>query len=177
MKSDEGDAGARWMRSVMDRYEGALLRYATRILGDVERARDVVQDTFLRLWNSRGDLDPDSPAEWLFTVCRNRALDVCRKERRMTRLTEPMEQSRCSPDPSPTEQAERHEAAEEIAHALGQLSDRQQEVLRLKFQNGFSYRQIARITGMSVSNVGFLIHTAIGRIRTRLRSAGFAVRT
>ena len=177
MAWDEGDAGVGWMRSVLDRYEGPLLRYAARILGDVEQARDVVQDTFLRLWKAKGDLDPDSPAEWLFTVCRNRALDVRRKERRMTRLTEPMEQSRRSPDPSPTELAQRHEAADEIGQALRQLSDRQQEVLRLKFQNSFSYRQIARITGMSVSNVGFLIHTGIGKIRTRLRSAGFAVRT
>ena len=48
---------------------------------------------------------------------------------------------------------------------IGQLPHNQQEVVRLKFQNGFSYREIARITELSVTNVGFLIHTAVTRLR------------
>jgi RNA polymerase sigma factor (sigma-70 family) len=51
---------------------------------------------------------------------------------------------------------------------LAGLSDNQQEAVRLRFQNGLSYRDIAAVTGLSVTNVGFLIHTAIKTIRTRL---------
>ena len=42
------------------------------------------------------------------------------------------------------------------------------EVIRLKFQSGFSYREISRISGHSVSNVGFLIHTGLKTIRRRM---------
>ncbi len=161
---DEGE----WLRSVMGRYEGPLLRYAARITGEVERARDVVQDTFLRLLCRRGP-DQNHLAEWLFAVCRNRALDVRRKEKRMTALSDARTESQVSGEPAPPAEAERRETAGRLRRALAALPPRQQEVVRLKFENGFSYRQIAGVTGLSVSNVGFLIHTAIKSMRERLR--------
>ena len=51
---------------------------------------------------------------------------------------------------------------------IGRLPHNQQEVVRLKFQNGFSYQEISRITSLSVSNVGFILHTAIKRLRQDL---------
>lgn len=60
------------------------------------------------------------------------------------------------------------EAAETQASVLrliDRLPPNQQEVVRLKFQNGFSYKEISRITSLSVTNVGFLIHTAVTRLR------------
>jgi len=48
---------------------------------------------------------------------------------------------------------------------IGELPRNQQEVIRLKFQNGFSYKEISRITALSVTNVGFLIHTAVTQLR------------
>ncbi len=73
---------------------------------------------------------------------------------------------------SPPAEAERREEVGQVAKALEALTANQQEVIRLKFQNGFSYKQIAGITGLSVSNVGFLIHTAIGKLRDRFRADG-----
>lgn len=172
MDPDRRDSPVEWLRSVMSAYEGALLRYAVRILGDVERGRDVVQETFLRLLKSDRGPGDDHLAEWLFTVCRNRALDVCRKERRMKHLGEYAEQSQPSREASPPTIAARREQAAEVASALGNLPENQQEVLRLKFQNGFSYKEIAGITGLSVSNVGFLIHTGIQNLRKRFKAAG-----
>ena len=61
------------------------------------------------------------------------------------------------------EQAETHAA---VLRLIDRLPPNQQEVVRLKFQNGFSYKEISRITELSVSNVGFLIHTAVSRLRT-----------
>ncbi len=170
-----GDSGidSGRMRQVMGRYEGPLLRYAARILGgDLELGRDVVQETFLRLWQSDHAGRDDHLAEWLFTVCRNRALDVRRKEQRMKRLSEHQEQSRPSRALSPSAVAERSEATGRAAEMLTTLPENQQEVLRLKFQNGFTYRQIAGITGHSVTNVGFLIHEGIGKLRERFKALG-----
>src|SRR6476619_7199647 len=105
MTTDDGP----WVRSVLTRFEGPLTLYAARLLGDAEAARDVVQDTFLRLCaQDKGYVD-GRLAEWLFTVCRNRALDVLRKESRMTQLSDEQARVRTDPDPGPPDVSERRE--------------------------------------------------------------------
>ncbi|WP_435007468.1 RNA polymerase sigma factor [Tundrisphaera lichenicola] len=160
-----------WIRSAVERFEGPLTLYAARLLGDAESARDVVQDSFLRLCSQdRSQIEPRL-AEWLFTVCRNRALDVLRKESRMTQLSEEQVQIRTSPDPGPTEVVERRESTARVMHLLDTLPTGQREVIRLKFQNGFSYQEISRISGYSVGNVGYLIHVGLKTIRGQLADA------
>jgi len=65
-----------------------LTRYATRLLGDADRARDVVQDTFVKFMAQPVAAVDGHVVEWLFTVCRHRALDVLRKEGRVSRFAE-----------------------------------------------------------------------------------------
>src|SRR5438132_1705975 len=78
MTGKPNEVDAAWVRSAVERFEGPLILYASRVLGDAEAARDVVQDTFLRLCaQTRAQVD-GRLAEWLFTVCRNRSLDVLR---------------------------------------------------------------------------------------------------
>ena len=157
-----------WMRTVLDRYEGPLTRYAARITGDPDEARDIVQETFLRLCGEDRARVDGHLSEWLFTVCRNRAWDVRRKERRMRPLTEAAIESRESPDGAPVAAAEGRETTSAVLRVLAGLPDNQQEVIRLRFQNGLSYREISSVTELSVSNVGYLIHTAIKTIREKM---------
>ena len=159
-----------WVRGVVDRFEGPLTLYAARLLGNSDAARDVVQETFLRLCahaQKREDLESHL-AEWLFTVCRNRALDVLRKESRMTHLREEQVQRCLSPAPGPADVAEKSDLAARVVTLLEALPIHQREVIRLKFQNGFSYQEISRISGHSVSNVGYLIHAGMKTLRSRL---------
>ena len=65
-----------WIRAALDRYERPLVLHARRLTGDLEQARDAVQETFLRLVKERRDAVEPHLAEWLFTVCRNVALDI-----------------------------------------------------------------------------------------------------
>ncbi|HEV3343331.1 MAG TPA: sigma-70 family RNA polymerase sigma factor [Pirellulales bacterium] len=153
-----------WARSVVADYEGPLVRYAARITGDVHRARDVVQDTFLRLCEQDRHALDGHLAEWLYTVCRRRALDVQRKEHRM-RATLPEELDGCAAGHQPREAVDRQESHEAVLAAISRLPDNQQEVVRLKFQSGLSYREIAGVTGLSVSNVGYLLHVALKTVR------------
>lgn len=151
-------------------HEGALLRYANRLLGDAHRARDVVQDTFVRLLAApRAEVETHL-AEWLFTVCRHRALDVLRKEGRMSRIEDLPPGSApaglLAAEPRPGRALEASETQAALLALIDRLPPNQQEVIRLKFQTGFSYKEISRITELSVSNVGFLIHTAVQRLRT-----------
>jgi RNA polymerase sigma factor (sigma-70 family) len=168
MTGKPNEVDAAWVRSAVERFEGPLTLYASRMLGDAESARDVVQDTFLRLCGqSRDELD-GRLAEWLFTVCRNRALDVLRKESRMTQLSEEQVQIRTSPEPGPPDILETRESTARVLGLLDALPKNQREVIRLKFQNGFSYQEIARISGHSVGNVGYLIHVGLKTIRGQL---------
>jgi RNA polymerase sigma factor (sigma-70 family) len=169
-KSDEQPKKLEWLRSALDRYEGPLIRYANRITGDLDRARDVVQDTFIKLCAQDPKEVEDHLAEWLFTVCRNRALDVRRKEDRMTPLSDYQMESCHSQDPSPSKAMEQREETNRVLLLLEMLPDNQQEVIRLKFQNGLSYKEISRVTNLTVTNVGFLIHTGLKALRLKLKT-------
>jgi RNA polymerase sigma factor (sigma-70 family) len=163
-----GTSDIRWIRAVLDQYEGRLTRYAARMTGDVERARDAVQETFLRLASQpRASVDGHLAA-WLYRVCRQRALDVRRKERRMSLFTDG-EASQCeSAAAEPGLALEQAESTAELVRALGRLPENQQEVIRLKFQEGLKYREIGQVTGLSTSHVGLLIHTALKTLREQL---------
>ncbi len=157
--------GDMWVRQAVDQFEGPLLRYAARITGDLERARDAVQETFLRLCrHDRAELDGHL-AQWLYTVCRNQALDVRRKETPMKAMSPALAESCASREPCQSAVLEQHETNHQILQLVDRLPPNQQEVVRLKFQSGLSYREIAAVTELSVSNVGYLIHTAVKTLR------------
>ncbi len=157
---------AAFVRTAVEQYQASLLRYATRLVNDPDRARDVVQDTFVRLLAQSRQAGIDSHmAEWLFTVCRNRAFDINRKEGRMIRFDEGATERVVAMEPRPGAALEAEETNASVLRLIDRLPPNQQEVIRLKFQNGFSYKEISRITELSVSNVGFLIHTAIKTLR------------
>lgn len=164
MKTETADENA-FLSAAVAAHQPSLLRYAARMLGDADRARDVVQDTFVKLMaQSRAAVDGHL-AEWLFTVCRHRALDVLRKEGRMKPLAEGEAERVTADEARPGRALEQAEAKTALLALIDRLPRHQQEVVRLKFQNGFSYKEISRITEHSVSNVGFLIHTAVQRLR------------
>ncbi len=151
---------------LLRRYERPLLQFASRVIGDRDRARDVVQETFIK-FQSNGARELPDPATWLFTVCRNGALNVCRKERRLVFLDEPVLESKATETPMPFDRLERDEAAGFLMRIVATLPARQQEVLQLKFQNGLSYQQIAEIVQTNANNVGVLIHTALKTLRQK----------
>ncbi len=169
-----------WIRNAIEQHESALVRYAQHFVGDLERGRDVVQDTFLKLCHQpREKLENEIQpilVKWLFKVCRNRAIDVCRKENRMKlaptdQLAEQLADSENEfhqRSSAPEAAAQSKEQTDTLGKQISRLPNNQQEVLRLKFHGGMSYREIAEITGLTTSNVGFLLHTAIAKLRQRV---------
>ena len=158
-----------WIGSAIDLYQGRLIRFAARITGDVELARDVVQDTFLRLCREDVEHVRDHLPAWLFRVCRNRALDVRKKEGPLQTLDDTGTPAREGPNADPHAQLEKGDDARRVLAALAMLPAPQQEVLRLRFQEELSYKEISGVTGHSVGSVGFLIHDGIKKLRQRLR--------
>ncbi len=155
------------LEEVQAEYGAALLAFAISLLrNDRERARDVVQDVFLKLHRHGPDgVAPARLKSWLYTVCRNRAIDILRKEKPMTTTDSAQLHSVRDHRPDPSVQAEQREQRAEVLGLVDRLPDNQREVVRLKFQSDLSYREIADVTQLSVSNVGFLLHNALKNLR------------
>ncbi len=158
----------RFVEDAIDQYQSQLIGYATTLLHDADRARDVVQDTFIRLCNQ----EPEDVAEhlktWLFTVCRNRAFDILRKDKRIEPINEIRWRKTASPDHSPDREMIARERYQDVMRHLARLPDNQRECILLKFQQGLSYHEIEKVTGLKQGNIGFLIHTGLKRVREML---------
>ena len=157
----------------VEAHSKALERYAYSLCGCEHRARDAVQETLLRLVKRQEPIDPEARlAPWLYRVCRTRIIDQFKKEGRMTHPetfpeTPPPEAPEAS---TPSQDAETRDSASVLSQVIQTLPKNQREVVRLKFKSQLSYKEIAEITELSVSNVGFLLNKAIHTLRTRLRT-------
>ncbi len=147
----------------LDRYERPLISYAKEITGDLEAARDAVQETFLRL--SRQNVAALEPrlAPWLFFVCRNCALDHCRKVMRFH--SDPPDEERPSEDPSPAAETIAAEDGARLRRLVSQLPRTQRELVKLKFEAGLSYKEMSGAMKISVSSVGVQLHEAMQTLR------------
>ncbi|MBB5035843.1 RNA polymerase sigma factor [Prosthecobacter dejongeii] len=163
------DEASLLVRRALDQYESNLIAYTAGILnGDYERARDVVQDALLKLYLTDPDKVRDNLKAWLFTVCRNRALDILRKDHRLDLGNDDAMDSAVSFDPDPAENADSQELHARLWELVEKLRPNQREVIRLKFMHDCSYQQIADVTGLTVGNVGFIMHVAIKKLRELL---------
>jgi len=160
-----GQTQEQFIEWALKEYERPLIGYAQGFVHDWERARDVVQDTFIRLCQQDMAKVRDGLKTWLFTVCRNRALDVLRKDSRLVEMDEKKLSKIPGKSVSAATLLEKEEMHERLDAYLQRLTPNQREVIVLKFQQGLSYEEISRITGLSTGNVGFLLHHAIKRLR------------
>jgi len=152
----------------LSEYESPLIGYAVGIVHDRDRARDVVQDTFIRLYQQDVEKVKAGLKSWLYTVCRNRALDVLRKEKRMVVVDDEVFAQEESKSLGPDIVTDQQERVKEMMGFLDRLSDNQQLVIRLKFEQGMSYKEISDETGLKSGNVGFLLHGGLKQLREML---------
>ena len=164
------------LRSAMSDFEIPLTKYAVSILGDLEQARDVVQDTFLKLYKQDPEKVRKKVKSWLFTVCRNHCYDLIKRNRRTSNLGEDEISYIASNDDNPFQVISFFEGREEIDEKINilyslieELPSRQREVMRLKFQANLSYKEIAETIGISTSNVGFVMHSALKKLRDDMK--------
>mgnify|MGYP001393868096 FL=1 len=166
------DPSAVLLRAAMSDFEIPLTKYAVSILGDLEEARDVVQETFLKLYKQDPNRVGLKVKAWLFTVCRNRCYDVLKKNNRISNLEEDQVSAIPSKDKDPVEIINFFEGRDEINKnikilysLIEKLPARQKEVMRLKFQADLTYKEIAETLDISLSNVGFIVHSALKNLR------------
>jgi RNA polymerase sigma factor (sigma-70 family) len=153
-----------WFAAILRTYEKGLIRFASKKVSN-SVAHELVQETFLKLWSQSESSLEGREGPWLYTVTRNLCLDYLKREKSLSLDGEKI----ASLDESALQRIEREEQESQVSQSLKSLSEAQQEVIRLKFQDGFSYKEISEITGHSVSYVGVLIHEGITKLRSVLQ--------
>lgn len=156
--------------------ESPLLAYALRLMGVRSRAEEIVQEAFMKLHAHFDEVR--EPRRWIYRTVHNLALNERRSSDKVLSLhpagpeeTPSIEIS--DPQPLPDEQIARCEGIGLVRLSLGTLDERSRELIRLKFHEELSYKEISARTGLKVGHVGYLLHHAITAISEELAKNGF----
>jgi RNA polymerase sigma-70 factor (ECF subfamily) len=179
MRPDEASAkspGWETIEELFTALESPLLGYALRYTGDQALAEDVVQDAFMKLHAQFESVQ--EPRRWLYRTVHNLALNQRRAAGKTVSLSPSGEGDGCpADDPAdpallPDEQISRIEGIGQVRLSLESLDPRSRELVRLKFEEDLSYKDIAARTGLTAGNVGFILHHALKSIAAELAKTG-----
>ena len=154
-----GDQSA--MSQLYDRYSGVVYAVALRIVADTGTAEDVLQEVLIKLWRNPETFDATrgSLGGWLAAMARNRAIDMVRRRRPETEITDAV----AAPDMS--READRGIMVAKIRNSLGSMPPTQRVALEMSFFEGLTHSEIAEKTG-----------EPLGTIKTRIRAGLLALR-
>lgn len=170
-----GTDGGVALDQLLRAYGAGLLDTAARILGSDDLAKDVLQDVFTKLWDTRDELDVNrkgTVASYLYFITRNRALNLLSHERAQVSLKTNLAVLYDYKEPQSFNAGERavtdSELHEAIEGALATLSPKLREVFLLRADQGLSSSQIAEVLGIAVSSVHVQMYRATQALARRL---------
>jgi RNA polymerase sigma-70 factor (ECF subfamily) len=128
-------------------------------------AEDLTAATFEKAWRGRGRFRQQAAfSTWLFSIARRVAQDYYRKYRHYTEVT--LEEASQTPDTAPLEeQVQQRADFAQLSLLLARLAERERELVALKYGGGLTNRAIARLTGLTESNVAVILHRALQSLR------------
>lgn len=179
MRPDETSAQPHGWETIEELFaalESPLLAYALRYTGELALAEDVVQEAFMKLHVQFESVE--KPRPWLYRTVHNLALNQRRAAGKTVSLEEPSTDEKSTAadtaDPAllPDEQIIRLEGIGLVRISLEALDERSRELVKLKFNDELSYKDIAARTGLTTGNVGFILHTALKTIAAELAKTG-----
>jgi RNA polymerase sigma-70 factor (ECF subfamily) len=156
--------------------ESPLLSYALRLTGEPSFAEDLVQDAFMKLHAQFDEVR--EPRRWLYRTLHNQALNHLRHAGKIVKLPTPTEDNPSpadhtpDPKPLPDEEIARWENIGLVRLSLATLDERSRELIRLKFNEDLSYKEISARTGLKTGHVGYLLHHALKNIADELARNG-----
>lgn len=163
---------------VYDRYGAIAYSVALRILGDPGQAEDVVQETFLKLWNNAPnfDLSRGSLRAWLLTSVRNRAVDQLRgrsgQERRNVDLTGAEWLPAVGAGADPWREVSLSMEKDAVKEAIARLPVEQRQAIELAYYGGYSQSEIAEIAKVPVSTIKGRLRLALEKLHSYLEGKG-----
>jgi len=137
----------------VDLYSDNVFRFILKNIRDEERARDIVQDSFEKLWRNAENVNFEKVKSYLFTTAYHTMIDVLRKDKRQTYLEDYQ-------IPEDTHNDQYSDLAEILKTAVNQLPEIQRTVILLRDYEGYSYREIGDITTLSEAQVKVYIYRA-----------------
>jgi len=158
--------------------EGPLLLYAMKLVQNHDTAQDLVQDAFLRLHSRLADVS--QPKAWLYRTVHNLAMNHHRKFSRIVPFRQEGEEDKnaegpaepIDEEPLPDQQIEHLENVGLAMLCLNKLDDLSSNIVRLKFIEELSYKEISSRTGLTVGNVGYKLHHALKSLAQELELNG-----
>jgi len=164
----------RLLETAFDRYYPGIFRFFCYRGADVQTANDLAASVFERALQNLDQYDPKKAQiqTWLFTIARNLSINHWRSQKEnLLPLEEELPQTA-----PPLEDLLIHvENKDRVLLALKSLDKRSQEIIALKFSGDLSNREIAKLTGLSESNVGVILYRALSKIRTLLSASQMEV--
>ena len=157
-------------------YQGPLIRYAYRLLRDRHLAEDMVQEAFLRYVRRPLEYgEPRQRVSWLYRVVHNLCIDWLTRETKRSEIYDRIVKEDAGP--SGESKVVGMDNWGQLQRYLRELSENQRWVILLFFEEGLSYKEIAEVTGFSMSNVGMLLHRGLKQLRKLLDRDGFTFET
>lgn len=144
--------------AAVDAHADGIYRFALKHLRDEELAKDVVQESFARLWMKVDQVEGAKAKSYLFTTAHHVMVDEVRKGKRSTRMEERHEDVRHTSQDQP-------DLKEVLEAGLATLPAIQRSVVLLRDLEGYSYEEIAELTGLNLAQVKVYIY----RGRTALK--------
>lgn len=164
LRVGEGDVAA--YRELVGRHAGRLRRFAERLLRDGTEAEDVVQETFLRLWQHAGEYSPKARVTtWLHRIAHNLAVDRLRGRGRLAALGDDDDVPISAPQPVLLDHARRAHALE---LAMATLPERQSAALTLVHLHGLSGVEACEVLGVGAEALESLLARGRRRLKTIL---------
>lgn len=150
-------------------HEAELIRYSARLLGDQHSAQDAVQDTFIKYARYKGDYPRaviENVRAWLYKSARNICIDMLRSKKRSAEILISEDATFAQDENSrPDIIVKKNEEAAMLRKLINKLNQKDREILILKIDHGRSYKEISEITGLTVTNVGFILHNAMTKLK------------
>ncbi len=145
-------------RSV-EEYSDSVYRFIRANLKDEDRSNDIVQDSYEKLWRNVTEIEYTVVKSWLFTTAYHTMIDIIRKESRITTLEE-------LPDSGLLSESQYSDLNEVLHLALDRLPETQKAPVLLRDYEGYSYKEIGEITGMSEAQVKINIYRGRMALKT-----------
>jgi RNA polymerase sigma-70 factor (ECF subfamily) len=146
-----------------------LFRFALRLVGSEEEAKDVVQEVFIRVWNGRDQMmEIQNMEAWCMRITKNLSLDRIRSLNR--RPSQPMEDGFDVRNDAltPHETTELHESMNRVNELMAALPDKQRQVMHLRDIEGYSYNEICDILELDMNQVKVNLFRARNAVREKL---------